>query len=114
MNHAFDSKIDRETTWSHKQSDVISYAGGEVVHLDTFSSLEQAKQEVKKLVHVLHGGMTVDLLKSSHLLHLKIVLTCRFTVMQEVGPGLYHRTHYPHPTGLTVSLYQYPTYLYWS
>ncbi len=40
-------------------------------------------------------------IKSPCLSHLRTVVTLRFTVMQEVGPGPYHRTYYPHPTGLT-------------
>ncbi len=45
--------------------------------------------------------MNVYLLESPHLSHLRTVVTLRFTVMQEVGPGPYHQTYYPHPTGLT-------------
>ncbi len=49
VNHDLDSKIDRENTWSHKQSDVIlsTVIFEEVVRSNPSSSLEQAKQEVK-------------------------------------------------------------------
>ncbi len=61
---------------------------------------------------VLHGGMTVYFLESPHSSHLRTVVTLRFTVMQEVGPGPYHQMYHPHPTGLTLLLYQDPINVY--